>query len=121
MSPRTASLKASRRAQISAGTDSGSGAGEGAQEAEGGDSGASSDEGKKKTKGGPTPYLNTEGLDASGFPSAIVYILAGLSVINIYRFPNATFDLLRTFLEKSIKAYAKLNEEVQNTATLTAM
>jgi hypothetical protein len=40
-------------------------------------------------------------------------------LINVNRFPNATFDLLRTFLEKSIKACAaKLNVEIKNTANL---
>jgi uncharacterized protein YbgA (DUF1722 family) len=34
----------------------------------------------------------------------------------VNRFPNATFDLLRTFLEKSIKAYAaKVKEDIKNT------
>jgi hypothetical protein len=61
-------------------------------------------------------YLDTNGLDASGYPAAISYILGELSTINVNRFPNATFDLLRTFLEKSIKAYAaKLKEEIKNT------
>jgi hypothetical protein len=62
-------------------------------------------------------YLDTNGLDAAGYPPAISYILGELSSINVNRFPNAAFDLLRTFLEKSLKAYAdKLNEEIKNTA-----
>ncbi len=42
----------------------------------------------------------------SNFPASIGLILAELSRINITIYPNATMDLLRTFLEKSIKAYA---------------
>ena len=63
--------------------------------------------------------MDTDGLDATGFPPAIGLILAELSSINVNRFPNATFDLLRTFLEKTIKAYAaNLNERIKNTAHL---
>jgi hypothetical protein len=42
----------------------------------------------------------------TGFPPSVDLILAELSRININIYPNATMDLLRTFLEKSIKAYA---------------
>jgi uncharacterized membrane protein YgcG len=97
-----------------AGTGKGSNSGLGSS-----DSGDGSDKGKSKAKAQSTSYLNTDGLDTSGFPPAIYLILAELSSININRFPNATFDLLRTFLEKSTKAYAaKLNEEIKNTAHL---
>jgi hypothetical protein len=40
------------------------------------------------------------------YPPAIRKISAELALINIRKFPNAALDLLRTFLEKSIKAYA---------------
>ena len=44
-------------------------------------------------------------------------ILSELSMINVNRFPNATFDLLRTFLEKTIKAYAaKLGQEIKKSS-----
>jgi hypothetical protein len=83
-----------------------------------GSDGSSAKEGTK-AKSPSTSYLDTAGLDATGFPPAIDLILAELATINISRFPNATFDLLRTFLEKSIKAYAsKLNVEIKNTANL---
>ena len=49
------------------------------------------------------------------FPPSIHKIVKELSTINITRFPNATLDLLRTFLEKTIKAYAAtLNKEIKN-------
>lgn len=48
------------------------------------------------------------------YPVAIKSIHAELSSINIQRFPNASLDLLRTFLEKLIKAYAsKLGEDIK--------
>ena len=51
---------------------------------------------------------------ARSFPPAIHEIVKELSAINIERFPNATLDLLRTFLEKTIKAYAEiLNEDIK--------
>jgi hypothetical protein len=63
----------------------------------------------------PTPfppkrnYLSTENLTVpTSFPPAIHQIANELAAINIQRFPNASLDLLRTFLEKSIKAYAEV-------------
>lgn len=41
------------------------------------------------------------------YPRAISLTLQELSALNIEKFPNATFDLIRTFLEKTIKAYAE--------------
>jgi hypothetical protein len=41
------------------------------------------------------------------YPPAIHKIYTELVLINIKKYPNATLDLLRTFLEKSIKAYAE--------------
>ncbi|MFF8869473.1 hypothetical protein [Streptomyces massasporeus] len=41
------------------------------------------------------------------YPPAIHKIYSELVLINIKKYPNATLDLLRTFLEKSIKAYAE--------------
>ena len=73
-------------------------------------------QGTGKAKSGPSNYLDTNGLDASGFPP-IGMILSELSMINVNRFPNATFDLLRTFLEKTIKAYAaKLGQEIKKSS-----
>lgn len=101
----------------------GAGAEKGSQDDTGGSggsaSGDSSDKGKTKAKAPSTSYVDTDGLDATGFPPAIGFILAELASINLNRFPNATFDLLRTFLEKSIKAHAaKLNVEIKNTVNL---
>lgn len=63
-------------------------------------------------------YLNTDNLLVpSEFPTSIHAILEELSKINIMRFPNATLDLLRTFLEKTIKAYAEfLGEEIKKSS-----
>jgi hypothetical protein len=60
-------------------------------------------------------YLNTDHLVVSAaFPASIHEIVKELSAINIQRFPNATLDLLRTFLEKTVKAYAEvLGEEIR--------
>ena len=95
----------------------GSGTKDSSQGAGGTGSDGSSAKGGTKAKGTSTSYLDTIGLNAAGFAPAIGLILAELSTINISRFPNATFDLLRSFLEKSIKAYAdKVNENIQNAA-----
>lgn len=62
---------------------------------------------KPKLLAKPRNYLNTDNLVVpSTFPASIHAMVNELSAINIERFPNATLDLLRTFLEKSIKAYA---------------
>jgi hypothetical protein len=54
-------------------------------------------------------YLNADNLTIpSTFPASVHEIVKELSAINIQRFPNATLDLLRTFLEKTIKAYAEV-------------
>ena len=66
-------------------------------------------------------FLDTENLQVPAtFPQPIHAIFYELSRINITRFPNATLDLLRTFLEKTIKAYAdSLNEEIKDTSNQT--
>lgn len=52
-------------------------------------------------------YLAVENIVvASNRPVAIHAIRQEVGALNVERFPNATLDLLRTFLEKSIKAYA---------------
>lgn len=63
-------------------------------------------------------FLNTEQLQVPDvFPESIRAIFGELSTLNIQRFPNAALDLLRTFLEKVIKAYAEsLNENIRNTS-----
>ncbi|MFG1705648.1 hypothetical protein ACFLIM_20875 [Nonomuraea sp. M3C6] len=63
-------------------------------------------------------YLSMSGLEVpSGFPYAIHMTFKELSEVNIQRFPNATLDLIRTFLEKCIKAYAEsINEEIKKTS-----
>ncbi len=88
------------------GSSSTSANGKSAQGGQTSDSDGSSASGKTKNKASSSIYLETDGLHAAGFPPAIGFILGELSSINVNRFPNATFDLLRTFLEKSIKAYA---------------
>lgn len=76
-----------------------------------------SDLGKDKAKSFPKKrnYLNTANLVVpSTFPPSIHAIFNELSAINIGKFPNATLDLLRTFLEKTIKAYAEeLGEDIR--------
>ncbi|MFJ9248836.1 hypothetical protein [Streptomyces sp. NPDC101776] len=53
-------------------------------------------------------YLNLGQIKIDpAYPPAIHKIYAELALINIKKYPNATLDLLRTFLEKSIKAYAE--------------
>ncbi|QYN35180.1 ParB/Srx family N-terminal domain-containing protein [Pseudonocardia sp. DSM 110487] len=44
------------------------------------------------------------------FPPAIEKIYTELITIHVQNYPNATMDLLRTFLEKVIKAYARGNQ-----------
>ncbi len=82
-----------------------------------GQSNEPSDTGRDKAKPFPKKrnYLNTENLAVpSTFPASIHEIVKELSAINIQRFPNATLDLLRTFLEKTIKAYAEaLGEDIR--------
>ena len=71
----------------------------------------SKDSEKDKAKSFPKKrnYLNTDNLSVpSSFPPSIHEIVKELSAINIQRFPNATLDLLRTFVEKTIKAYAEV-------------
>lgn len=71
---------------------------------------AASDAGAQsaKSKSINRKYLNTDNLRVPEiFPPSIHAILRELSMIDIQRFPNATLDLLRTFLEKSIKAHAE--------------
>lgn len=76
-----------------------------------------SDSGSEKAKPFPPKrnYLNTDNLVVpSTFPASVHEIVKELSAINIQRFPNATLDLLRTFLEKTIKAYAEvLGEDIK--------
>lgn len=56
----------------------------------------------------PSPALDVGSLAVpTQFPDAVHILLRELSAINVNRFPNATFDLMRTFLEKSIKALAE--------------
>ncbi|PMD06192.1 hypothetical protein [Brevibacterium paucivorans] len=76
-----------------------------------------SDTGREKAKpfSKKPNYLNTDNLAVPpAFPASIHEIVKELSAINIQRFPNATLDLLRTFLEKTIKAYAEaLGEDIR--------
>lgn len=55
---------------------------------------------------GKNPPLDISGLYAPTKFPAIGRILNEMSTLNYSNYPNATFDLLRTFIEKSIKAYA---------------
>lgn len=75
------------------------------------------DAGREKAKPFPRKrnYLNTDNLTVpTTFPASIHEIVKELSAINIHRFPNATLDLLRTFLEKTIKAHAEaLGEDIR--------
>jgi hypothetical protein len=58
----------------------------------------------------PSAYLDMSGLIVfSGYPHSIRTIFDELSGLSVQRFPNAALDLLRTFLEKTIKAYAERN------------
>lgn len=54
-------------------------------------------------------YLEMADIEVgSKFPLSVQSIAAELSKINISLYPNATLDLLRTFLEKTVKAHAEL-------------
>ncbi|MGK3941769.1 hypothetical protein ABK046_25455 [Streptomyces caeruleatus] len=62
---------------------------------------------QKKETGSPN-YLNFSQIKIDpSYPASIRKICEELAVINVKKFPNATLDLMRTFLEKSIKAYAE--------------
>ncbi|MEW2284353.1 proline-rich domain-containing protein [Streptomyces sp. NPDC047841] len=53
-------------------------------------------------------YLNLSQIKIDpSYPPAIRKMCEELAAINVRKFPNATLDLLRTFLEKTIKAYAE--------------
>ncbi|MFJ8824439.1 hypothetical protein ACIREE_21950 [Streptomyces sp. NPDC102467] len=53
-------------------------------------------------------YLNLSQIKIDpSYPASIRKVCEELAVINVKKFPNATLDLIRTFLEKSIKAYAE--------------
>ncbi|WP_205538663.1 hypothetical protein [Mycobacterium kyogaense] len=72
--------------------------------------GGSANSGRDTPKSFPRKrnYLNTDNLSVpAAFPASVHEIVKELSAINIQRFPNAALDLLRTFLEKAIKAYAE--------------
>lgn len=96
--------------------------GQGSRDRDGadGNSRGSNDTGRDKPK--PLPrkrnYLNTDNLMVpASLPASIHEIVKELSAINIQRFPNATLDLLRTFLEKTIKAHAEvLGEEIKKSS-----
>lgn len=94
----------------------GSARSDGSERGEGGSS-EKSDSGSEKAKPFPPKrnYLNTDNLVVpTSFPPSIHEIVKELGAINIQRFPNATLDLLRTFLEKTIKAYAEvLGEDIK--------
>ncbi|MFE7726048.1 hypothetical protein ACFU5D_09665 [Streptomyces anthocyanicus] len=79
---------------------------------------ATDKKGEAKPKAANSNYLNlTSVVVATSFPPAIHQIHSELSGLNIRKFPNAAFDLLRTFLEKTIKAYAEsLGENIRNTS-----
>ncbi|MFC4035273.1 hypothetical protein ACFO3J_27940 [Streptomyces polygonati] len=69
-----------------------------------------------KAKARSALFLDLRELEISPkFPRSIHKIATEISDINIRKFPNATFDLLRTFLEKVIKAYAAevVNEDIR--------
>lgn len=120
--------EASEAGQGHQGSNAGGGSGGGNTRNVGGGSGgpteetqeASTNEGKGKQRFTGSNYLDLEELEASGFPQAIGLISTELSMLNITRFPNAAFDLLRTFLEKTIKAYAaSLGEDIKRSSNAT--
>lgn len=56
--------------------------------------------------------LNMAGIEVpQGYPPAMHQTYEELRNINIRNFPNATMDMLRTVLEKTIKAYAESKNE----------
>ena len=62
---------------------------------------------KTKIKNRKPRHLNTSGLTVpAGYPASIELLLGEVAKINVELYPNATMDLLRSFLEKSIKAHA---------------
>ena len=81
-------------------------------------SGEPEPKGSSGHKSPPSKFLDTGHLATPGvYPQAISLILQELSALNIEKFPNATFDLMRTFLEKTIKAYAeRLSVDIRTTS-----
>lgn len=56
----------------------------------------------------PIKYLDLSNLSVPpSFPNAMQSLYAELSIIDIQRTPNVAFDVLRTVLEKTIKAFAE--------------
>ncbi|MEU1051631.1 hypothetical protein ABZ397_03510 [Streptomyces sp. NPDC005876] len=72
----------------------------------------------QKPKAAKSIYLNLDSIQvAPSFPASIHLIRQELALINVKNFPNAAMDLLRTFLEKSIKAYAEsIGQSIKNTS-----
>lgn len=88
------------------GSSNGSGGtGAGGKGPEGGrGSGGRGDSGRERRS---QQFLNVERLVVpQGFPASIDRILQEFSTLDVDRYPNAAMDLLRTLLEKAIKAFA---------------
>ncbi|MFJ5541976.1 hypothetical protein [Micromonospora chalcea] len=82
------------------------GAGQGSEKQAGAKSGKGDPPAANKPAKKPRPYLDTDDLRVpANYPLAIHQIMNELSNLRIDKFPNAALDLIRTFLEKSIKAY----------------
>lgn len=68
---------------------------------------ATSPASKSRSKTRKPRHLNTSGLTVpASYPASIELLLSEVAKINVELYPNATMDLLRSFLEKSIKAHA---------------
>jgi hypothetical protein len=111
--PVTTPSPAAQGSSSSESQTTGSGPGNNREPADGptpqGASAASGTPPKKKSTG---RFLNTSQLTIpAAFPRPVELVLEELSLLDVKRFPNATFDLIRTFLEKSIKAYAESKQE----------
>jgi hypothetical protein len=61
---------------------------------------------------GKKAYLDVADLASpAGFPPSVDRILREFSTLNVDTYPNAAFDLLRTLLEKTTKAFAESKNE----------
>jgi hypothetical protein len=95
-------------ASPSPGTGSGAGTQSGAGQPSSPPTGSGAGPSKAKPK--QTPTLDVSSISVpTAFPPSIDRIFQELSTLSVEKYPNATLDLLRTALEKSIKAFAEVN------------
>jgi hypothetical protein len=71
-----------------------------------------SDGASPRRRSGPKRFLDVADCVApDSFPPSVHRILEELATLDVDRYPNAAFDLLRTLLEKTIKSFAEAKSE----------